>query len=110
VDERDVERVLDKLEAWGLVEEKGGEVLPTRRWNAKLQAAAEKLNLLAANLGANPEGNPLILAVSQALANENPDGLTDATFDEAVRVLVVLELSRMGPEKRAQLGFGDMKL
>lgn len=105
MDEAAVERTLDRLEAWGLVEEKDGEVLPTRRWNAKLQAAAEKLNQVAAKMGANPEGNPLILAVSQALANENPDGLSDDNFGDAVRVLVVLELSRMPPEKRAQLGF-----
>lgn len=107
MDEAAVERVLDRLEAWGLVEEKDGEVLPTKRWNAKLQAAAEKLNILAAQQGANPEGNPLVLAVSQALANENPDGLTDDNFAESVRVLVVLELSRMTPTKRAQLGFAD---
>ena len=110
MDEADVERVLDRLEAWGLVEEKDGQVVPTKRWNAKLQAAAEKLNILAAQTGVNPEGNPLVLAVSQALANENPDGLTEGTFDESVRVLVVLELTRMSPEKRAQLGFTSVAL
>jgi hypothetical protein len=110
VDEAAVERTLDRLIAWGLAEEHDGEVLATRRWNAKLQAAAEKLNILAAQMDANPEGNPLVLAVQQALANENLDGMTEETFPDAVRVLVVLELTRMGPEKRAQLGFGDATL
>jgi hypothetical protein len=107
VDEATVERILDRLIAWGLAEETGGEVQATRRWNAKLQVAAEKLNILAAQTGVNPEGNPLVLAVQQALANENLDGMTEEVFPEAVRVLVVLELTRMTSEKRAQLGFGE---
>jgi DNA-binding MarR family transcriptional regulator len=107
MDEADVERMLDRLAAWGLVEERDGEVEATRRWRALLTAAAEKLNILAAQQGANPEGNPLVLAVSQALANENLDGMTDALFRDAVRVLVVLEVTRMTPEKRAQMGFGE---
>jgi hypothetical protein len=111
VDEAAVERTLDRLVAWGLAEETPqGDVQGTRRWNAKLQVAAEKLNILAAQTGVNPEGNPLVLAVQQALANENLDGMTEALFPDAVRVLVVLELTRMAPEKRAQLGFGDAKL
>lgn len=109
MDEREVEATLDALEAWGLVEEREGQVQPTRRWNAKLQAAAEKLNILAAQSGRNPEGNPLLLAIQQALAGEN---LTEdeRLFQRAVRVLAVLELTRMTPEKRAQMGFGDIKI
>ncbi|HWH08387.1 MAG TPA: hypothetical protein VNX21_04245 [Candidatus Thermoplasmatota archaeon] len=108
-DERDVEATLDLLESWGLVEERDGHVHPTRRWNARLQAAAEKLNVLAAQTGVNPQGNPLVLAVRQALAAEN---LTDneAVFQRAARVLLVLELTRMTPEKRAQMGFGNVRL
>lgn len=108
MDESLVERTLDKLIAWGLAEESDGDVRPTRRWNAKLQASAEKINLLAAKSGVNPEGNPLVLAVEQALANENlePD---EAAFRDAVQVLVLLELSRMKPEKRSQLGFGALR-
>ncbi|GEM_PF-4565901 len=110
MDEQTVERTLDRLIAWGLAEERDGEVQTTRRWNARLQVAAEKLNILAAQQGANPEGNPLVLAVQQALANENLDGMTEELFPDAVRVLVVLELTRMGPEKRAQMGFKDVAL
>jgi hypothetical protein len=105
MDEPAAERTLDRLIAWGLVEiSSTGDVAPTRLWNAKLQAAAEKLNILAAQLGANPEGNPLVLAVSQALAAEQ---LTqdEAEFREAVQVLVTLELTRMTPAKRSQMGF-----
>lgn len=108
-EERDVEATLDLLQAWGLVEERDGHVHPTRRWNARLQAAAEKLNILAAQTGANPQGNPLALAVNQALASEN---LTEdeVVFQKAARVLLVLELTRMTPEKRAQMGFADVRL
>lgn len=108
-EERDVDATLGLLESWGLVEERDGHVRPTRRWNARLQAAAEKLNVLAAQTGVNPEGNPLVLAVHQALAAEN---LTEdeATFRKAARVLLVLELTRMTPEKRAQMGFPEFKL
>lgn len=108
MDEPAAERALDRLVAWGLVAEKDGEVVGTPRWGAKLQAAAEKLNILAAR-NAAPAGNALVLAVSQALANEN---LTtdDALFRDCVGVLVTLELSRMTPEKRAQYGFADAKL
>lgn len=101
--------MLERLILLGLAEERDGELVPTRRWNAKLQAAAEKVNLVAAKTGVNPAGNPLVLAVTQALAAENL-GLDDATFDRAVRVLVVLELTRMTPDKRSQLGFGDVRL
>lgn len=108
VDEAAAERALDELIAWGLVVEKGGQIVGTPRWGAKLQAAAEKLNLLAAK-NAAPAGNALVLAVSQALANEN---LTtdDALFQDCVGLLVTLELSRMSPEKRAQYGFADARL
>jgi 2-methylaconitate cis-trans-isomerase PrpF len=109
VNEAEAERVLDRLLAWGLVEDRAGEILPTRRWSARLQAAAEKLNVLAAQTGVNPEGNPLVLAVSQALAAEN---LTEdeREFRAAAQALVTLELSRMTPAKRAQMGFGDVAL
>lgn len=108
MDEAQAGATLDQLVAWGLIEERpDGEVAPTRRWVAKLQAAAEKLNqMVARNGGVPPEGNPLVLAVQQALANE---GLTlDAElFERSVQMLVVLELSRMTHEKRAQYGFAD---
>ena len=106
VDEREAEATLDCLLAWGLLEERAGDIVPTRRWSAQLQAAAEKLNLLAARMGADPEGNPLILAVTQALAAMD---LTedDALFRVAVQMLVTLELSRMTPAKRAQMGFPE---
>ena len=110
MDERRADEVLDRLVAWGLAEvDADGQVRPTRRWVAKLQAAAEKLNVLAARMGANPAGNPLVLAVSQALANEN---LTDdeVLYRDAVAALVTLELTRMTGEKRAQHGFGDVPL
>jgi hypothetical protein len=110
VNEQAAERALDRLIAWGLVEERADDIIPTRLWNAKLQAAAEKLNILAAQTGVNPAGNPLVLAVQQALANENLDGMTEALFPDAVRVLVTLELTRMDEAKRAQMGFGDARL
>lgn len=107
VDEARVEATLEKLVAWGLVEEVGGDLRPTRRWNAKLQAAAEKLNLLAAK-GQPPAGNPLVVAVQQALAAENR-ALDDTDLKEAVELLVMLELSRMKVAKRIQLGFPDVR-
>lgn len=109
MDEREVEATLDLLQAWGLVEERDGQIAGTKRWAAKLQAAAEKLNILAAQTGRNPEGNPLVLAVRQALASEH---LTEdePTFLRAARVLTVLELTRMTPKKRSQLGFADVEL
>lgn len=108
MDEADAERALDALASWGLVAEKDGQVVGTPRWGAKLQAAAEKLNLLAAK-GTPPAGNALVLAVSQALANENRT-TDDALFQDCVGLLVTLELSRMTPEKRAQYGFADARL
>ena len=108
VDETRAGELLDQLERWGYVEERAGHVQGTRKWNAKLQATAEKLNILASQENA-PEGNPLVVAVSQTLANENLD-LAPALFDDAVRVLVTLELTRMGPTKRALAGFPDVKL
>lgn len=107
VDEQRAEEVLDQLMAWKLVEEVDGEVRPTRRWNAKLQAAAEKLNILESR-GERPLGSPLVVAVSHALANEN---LTEdeALYRDAVGLLVTLELSRMSAEKRARYGF-DVKM
>lgn len=108
MDEAGAERALDQLIAWGLVADKDGQIVGTPRWGAKLQAAAEKLNLLAAK-GAPPAGNALVLAVSQALANENLTA-DDALFRDCVGLLVTLELSRMAPEKRAQHGFADAGL
>lgn len=102
-----VERLLDQLSAWGLVEVTGNDVQPTRKWSAKLQAAAEKLNLIHAKTGVQVAGNPLVVAASQALANENL-GAAAEDFDDLVRLLVMLELSRMTPAKRAQLGFPDV--
>lgn len=107
MDEARVEATLDRLIAWGLAEEMEGELRPTRRWSAKLMAAAEKLNLLAAK-GQAPEGNPLTLAVQQAFAAENL-AQDDASFREAVEVLLLLELSRMPPAKRAQAGFPSVR-
>ena len=102
-----MEAALDRLVGWGLVEEAGGELRPTRRWSAKLMAAAEKLNLLAAK-GQAPEGKPLAVAVRQALAAENLVQ-DDATFQEAAEVLLMLELGRMKPSKRAQAGFPGVR-
>ena len=104
MDDATAERALDALIAWGFVADKDGQIVGTPRWGAKLQVAAEKLNLLAAK-GAPPAGNALVLAVSQALANENLTA-DDALFRDCVSLLVTLELSRMTPEKRAQYGFG----
>ncbi|MFA5861471.1 MAG: hypothetical protein WDA16_07220 [Candidatus Thermoplasmatota archaeon] len=108
MDQWTVERTLDQLIAWGLVEQQDDDVHPTRRWVAKLQAATEKLNILVQQNGGRPfEGNPLVLSVQQALANEN---LTDdeGLFTQAVQLLVILELSRMTSGKRAQYGFADV--
>lgn len=108
MDEARAAEVLDQLVRWGLVEERDGDVRPTRRWAAKLQASAEKLNVLAGS-DRPPAGNPLVLAVSQALAHEGLTG-DEALHADAVRVLVTLELTRMAPDKRAQHGFGDARL
>ncbi len=103
-----MEATLDRLIAWGLVEDAEGEVRPTRRWSARLMAAAEKLNLLAAK-GQMPQGKPLALAVQQALAGENL-ATDERTFQDAAEVLLMLELTRMKPSKRAQAGFPDVRL
>ncbi|HEX2021775.1 MAG TPA: hypothetical protein VHH36_03630 [Candidatus Thermoplasmatota archaeon] len=108
MDDARANEVLDRLIEWRLVEEVGGEVRPTRRWVAKLQAAAEKLNQLHAR-HLMPQGNPLVLAVSHALANENLTS-DEALHADAVRMLVTLELSRMPREKRETYGFGDAPL
>ena len=105
MDEATADALLTKLQARGLVETQSDDIGPTRRWNARVQAAAERLNLDAAKNGP-PDGNPLVLAVSMALRDE---GYHDADFDDAVRVLVTLELSRMSADKRARYGF-DLKL
>lgn len=107
VDEAAADALLTTLISWGLIEERPeGDIGPTRRWNAKLQAAAEKLNLEVERAGAPPEGNPLVLAVARALREERPE-LAGNALDDAVRMLVTLELSRMSGEKRARYGFDD---
>lgn len=110
VDEREVAALLDKLIALGFIEERpDGELGPTRRWNARLQAAAEQLNQLVAKQGFEPAGNPLMHAIAQALL-AHPDGILEEEFDDAVRLLAILEVARMKPDKRSQLGFGDLNV
>lgn len=104
MDEARAEALLTQLIGWGLVEERAGEVGPTRRWNARVQASAERINQEVERTGAYPEGNPLVLAIAAALRDEVPT-LADAERDDAVRVLVTLELSRMSADKRARYGF-----
>lgn len=105
MDEARAEALLQTLIQRGLVEERaGGEVGPTRRWNAQLQAAAERINVEVARTGSYPSGNPLVLAVSAALAQALPDA-TGEERDDLVRILVTLELSRMPDDKRARYGF-----
>ena len=108
MDEARAGDIVNELTQRGYIEERDGQILATRKWHAKLQAAAEKLNILAGR-GEEPSGNPLVVAVTQALANENLD-FADDVFDDAIRVLVTLELTRMGPNKRALAGFPDVKL
>lgn len=102
LDDARAEALLTKLIARGLIEEPDGEIGPTRRWNARVQAAAERLNVDVERTGAYPQGNPLVLAVTQALRDE---GYADADFNDAVRMLVTLELTRMSAQKRARYGF-----
>lgn len=98
------EALLAKLIAWGLVEDHDGDITPTRRWSARLQASAERLNQDVARTGTYPQGNPLVIAIAAAMHDEKPD-LPDDERDDAVRMLVTLELSRMSAEKRARYGF-----
>ena len=107
MDEARLDAMVDQLVAWGLVEEVEGDLRPTRRWGARLMAAAEKLNLLAAK-GQAPQGNPLALAVRQALAAENLTS-DEKAFQDAAETLLLLELSRMKPSKRAQAGFPHVR-
>ena len=102
MDEAAADALLSKLIERGLVEERGADIGPTRRWNARVQAAAERLNVEVERSGSYPAGNPLVLAVAQALRDE---AYADADFDDAVRMLVTLELTRMSAEKRARYGF-----
>ena len=105
MDEAAAEQLLAKLIAWGLVEERAdGDISPTRRWNAQVQAAAERLNVEVEKSGAYPEGNPLVLAIGLALREMLP-GVAERERDDVVRMLVTLELSRMTPDKRARYGF-----
>jgi cytochrome P450 len=89
LDERTADALVAKLIARGLIEERGSDIGPTRRWNARVQAAAERLNQDVERLGTLPEGNPLVLAVAQALRDESYE---DADLDDA--------------DKRARYGFG----
>lgn len=104
MDEATADALLDQLIAWGLVEERAGDVGPTRRWNARVQATAERINLDVQRTGTYPQGNPLVLAIATALRDERPE-LSGAAFDDLVRVLVTLEVSRMTPELKARYGF-----
>jgi hypothetical protein len=104
MDEAATDALLTQLIAWGLVEERDGDIGPTRRWNARVQAAAERINLEVAKTGTCPPGNPLVLAVATAMREERPD-LVGADLDDAVRMLVTLEISRMTPELKARYGF-----
>lgn len=105
VDEAAAEALLAKLMQWGLIEERDdGELGPTRRWSAKLQAAAERINQDVERTGTYPEGNPLVLAVAAALDAERA-GVPDHQRDDIIRMLVTLELSRMSADKRARYGF-----
>lgn len=106
MDDADVEVMIDRLAELGVLRVEDDDVQPTRRWVAHLQAAAEKLNAVAAKTGRQPRGNPLVLAVTAALANQHLD-LNDEDFETAVDLLVTLELSRMTPTKRIQHGFTD---
>jgi len=105
LDEAGAERVLDRLTAAGLVDDRDGEITPTRKWSAHLQAAAEAINLTISKTGATPPGNPLMIAASKALRDL---GFGDEDFDDAVRMLVLLEVSRMSPRAREQIGFGGL--
>lgn len=108
MDEATAQRVLESLIAYGLAEEKDSDVLPTRKWSAKLQAAAEQINLdMERSGGVAPLGNPLMLATAKALQDL---GFPRDDFDDAVRMLVVLELARMKPEKRVKYGFDDIAI
>lgn len=105
MDEATADALVDKLITRGLLEERDGEIGPTRRWSARLQAAAERINVDVERTGTYPEGNPLVLAVASALAAEEwPLG----ERDDAVRVLVTMELSRMSADKRARYGFAGL--
>lgn len=106
MDEERAADLLAQLIAWGLVEERAdGEIAPTRRWNAQVQASAERLNQEVERTGTYPEGNPLVLAIASAFHEARPDVADSALRDDLVRMLVTLELSRMTPEKRARYGF-----
>lgn len=109
MDEARAEELLTALIGCGLVEERAtGDIGPTRRWNARVQAAAERLNADVAKTGTYPEGNPLVIAVAAALREEKTE-LPEPDFDDCVRLLVTLELSRMDEAKRARYGFSDAR-
>ena len=103
MDEAHADALLTKLIQLGLLEERDHDIHPTRRWNARVQAAAERINLDAEKHG-TPDANPLVLAVALALQDEKPPLATNE-LDDAIRMLVTLELTRMNAEKRARYGF-----
>ena len=105
MDEAAADALVGKLIERGLIEEIAGEIGPTRRWSARVQAAAERINVDVERTGTYPQGNPLVLAVATALAVE--EWPLDER-DDAVRVLVTLELSRMSADKRARYGFDKL--
>lgn len=107
MDETRVDQVVQSLQGYGLLEIDEKDLRGTPRWRAKLQASAEKLNLVAARTGQPPAGNPLVIAATQALASENLQ-LPQQDFDDHVLVLVLVELSHMTPAKRATAGFPDI--
>lgn len=97
--------MLHRLAEAGLITESDGDISPTRKWSARLHAAAEAINLAISKTGVTPQGNPLMLAASKAL-HELAFG--DEDFDDAVRMLVLLELSRMSATNREKMGFGGL--
>lgn len=105
MDERRAEELLARLIALDILEERAdGEILPTRRWSARFQAAAEKLNQRVAATGAQPEGDPYVLAAATGLLDAKVD-LPPEDFDDAVRMLVILERARRG-DRVGAMGYG----
>lgn len=106
-DEAAVDRMLARLLALGVAEEREDGVRTSRSWNLALQRASDKLNRAAAER--RPEGNPLALAVDEAMTAEALP-FEGAERDLARHVLVLLELVNMPHEKRVQLGWGGVRL
>lgn len=109
MDETQADAVFARLLALGLAEERADGVRSSRSWNVALQRASDRLNRRVAETGVMPEGNPLVLAVEDALAAEAVP-VAPEERRAIVEVLVLLELVNMSPEKRVQLGFGHVAL